>query len=315
LGRLPFTTGEVKKMTKRRLYRFFAWAGLVFAGALLAACGGGGGAPAGTLQVGLTDAASPQFNSVVVSVKAVEVVPASAAADSQAGLPVIATFEQPKEINVLDLKFQQQLLGTASIPAGDYSQVRLVLAANTDPANPANYLTLASDPNTRIPIDTPSGQESGLKVTGNFTVAAGQSTALVLDFDPARAIVQAGASGNWNFKPTGIRLVETKDILANYGALSGQIVQETTDSSGQKVQAPVLDATVSVTEDGSGALAAVTAVDPEDGTFRVQLPAGSYDIQVQAPGFAPFTSAPPPFQVQVGAETDAGTLQLTAPLN
>lgn len=298
-------------MKKRWIFNCLAWLGLLLAGALLAACGGGGGAPAGTLQVALTDAASPLYNSVVLSVKEVRVVPASASPDAQSGLPLIATFDPPQSINVLDLKYQQQLLGTASVPAGDYSQVRLVLATNTDPANPVNYLTLASDPSTRIAINTPSGQESGLKVTGHFSVGAGQSTALVLDFDPSRAIVQAGNSGNWNFKPTGIRVTQVQNVEASYGALSGEVVQSTTDSSGQTVQTPVLDATVSVVEDGSGALAAVTAVDPTDGSFRVQLPAGSYDIQVQAPGFDPLTSAPPPFQVQVGAETDAGALLLT----
>ena len=298
-------------MNKKMILRFTAWLGLLLAGALLAACGGGGGsAPVGTLQVALTDAASPQYNSVVIGVKEVDVVPASASANAQGGLPVVATFATPKEINVLDLKFQQQLLGSASLPAGDYNQIRLVLAANTDPAHPVNYLTLASDPTTPIPIDTPSGQESGLKVPGHFSVAAGQSTALVLDFNPGRAVVTTG-SGKYVFKPTGIRVVQAKDVLADYGALSGQVVQSTTNSSGQTVETPVTDATVSVTEDGSGALAAVTAVDPEDGSFRVQLPAGSYDIQVQAAGFAPFTSAPPPFQVQVGAETDAGSLLLT----
>ncbi len=298
---------------RRGFLKGFAWLALLLAGGLLAACGGnGGGSDTGTLQVGLTDAANPEFSQVVVSVKEIRVVPPGDSADSQTGqLPAVVTFDTPRSFNVLDLKFQQQVLGEAQVPAGDYNQLRLVLSENSDPANPANYVVLASDPGVKIPLSTPSGQESGLKIVGHFSVTPGQATAVVLDFDPGRAIAQSGSSGSWNFKPTGIRVVQVQDTLADYGAISGQVVQMTQDAtSGQDVETPVTGALVSVTDADSGALVASTSVNAEDGTFRLLLPAGSYDIEVKADGFDPFASSTP-YDVVVGQETDAGSIVLT----
>ncbi|MEJ2700561.1 MAG: DUF4382 domain-containing protein [Desulfuromonadales bacterium] len=298
---------------RKGFFKGFAWLALLLAGGLLAACGGnGGGSDTGTLQVGLTDAANPEFSQVVISVKEIRVVPPGDSADSQTGqLPAVVTFSTPQSFNVLDLKFQQQILGEAQVPAGDYNQLRLVLSENADPANPVNYVVLASNPGVKIPLTTPSGQESGLKIVGHFSVNPGQATAVVLDFDPGKAIVQSGSSGNWSFKPTGIRVVQVQDSLADYGAISGQVVQMTQDATtGQDVQTPVTNALVLVTDADSGVLAASTSVNSEDGTFRVFLPAGSYNLQVNADGFDPFTSAGP-YDVVVGQEADAGTIVLT----
>jgi hypothetical protein len=303
---------------KKGFFKGFCWLAIVLVGCLLTACGGGGGdsgggTDTGTLQVALTDAANPEFSQVVVSVKEIRVVPPGGNPDSQtSALPAVITFPTPQAFNILDLKFQQQLLGEAQVHAGEYNQTRLVLSPNTDPANPANYLVLASDPDVKIPLDTPSGQESGLKIVGHFTVAQGQTTAVVLDFDPNKAIVQAGNSGRWIIKPTGIRVVQVKDVLTEYGSIAGTVAQVATDTStGQEVQVPVPDALVSVTEAASGILVASTSVNSEDGSFRVFLPAGSYNLGVEAAGFEPFSS-PQPYDVVVGAETDAGTIILTS---
>ena len=280
---------------------------------LPAGCGGGGGGSSkGTLQVALTDNANPEFSKVVVAVEEIRVVPPGAAQDSTTGkLPVVASFDKPLSINVLDLKYQQQLLGKNLVPAGDYHQLRLVVSPNTDPTNPANYVVLASDPTeTRIPLTLPSGQESGLKLVGHFSVTEGQSTAVVLDFDPGKAVVEAGGSGNWNFKPTGIRVVRVKDTQDTYGSLSGLVAQESTDANGQQVQTPVAGALVSVT-DQEGIAVASTLVNPDDGSFRVFLPSGSYQIHVTANDFDTFDSpADSPYPVEVGQDTDAGTIDL-----
>ena len=63
---------------------------------------------------------------VVVTIKEVRVVPAGKeqAVDSDPGLPVIATYDTPRTVDILTLKFQQELLGTATIPAGRYQPRR-----------------------------------------------------------------------------------------------------------------------------------------------------------------------------------------------
>jgi len=96
--------------------------GLKDAGARLAASGllrGGGSASTGTLQVGLTDAQSDAFENVFISIKEIRVVPAGRenTADDDPGLPVIATFATPHRVDVLTLCFQQDILGTVTLPA------------------------------------------------------------------------------------------------------------------------------------------------------------------------------------------------------
>lgn len=189
-------------------------------------CSGGGSASAttGTLQVGITDSpAFPNLDSVHLTIDKVVVVPTGkeGLADTDPGLPVIATFPGGTGVDILNLHFLPQILGTTAIPAGSYSQVRLILAPNSPTLN--NYVTLSANPAQKLPLTTPSAQESGLKVVGTFTVTAGSLNTIVLDFNPNEAIVFAGNSGNINLKPTGIRVIQVFNSLTNAGSLSGTI--------------------------------------------------------------------------------------------
>ena len=228
---------------------------------------------------------------------------------------MIVEYDTPKVVNILDLAFLQELLGEAVLPAGAYTQLRLILEANTDPLSPANYITLAEDPARKIPLNTPSGQESGLKIVGGFAVEAGETIALVLDFGPARALVQAGQSGSWQLKPTGIRVVRNDSILPSYGSLIGRVEADVLGADGNVVRSPVTEATVSAVPQGSDTAIATGAVSSEDGSFRLPLPAGSYELQVTAEGFQPFSSLPAVFEIVEGGDTDAGAILLEEPLH
>ena len=278
-------------------------AALILLAGVMASCGGGSSGPStGTLQAGLTDAASSTFSSVVIAIQAVRAAPAGRENDADAGLPLIASFDPPLQVDVLNLSFVQQSLGEAVLPAGPYHQFRLILAENTDPNNPANYIVLTGSTD-KIPLETPSGQTSGLKVNapGTFEVKAGQINTILLDFDPDRAIVQAGSSGNWNFKPTGIRIVQVANGLTEFGTLSGTVAPSQAWS----------DALVSAVDPTSQVTVASGLVNPDDGTFKMFLPAGTYELRVTASGYASFSSLPTTYDVVVGQETDAGTLTLT----
>jgi hypothetical protein len=291
-----------------------AW--LMVAGSLfflLSACGSDDSSPpSGILQLALTDAVDHNFSEVVISIKEVRAVPAGQEGAGEGGLPLIVAFDEPKVINVLELAFQQELLGEAVVPAGNYNQLRLVLAANTDPASPANYIVLADNPTLKIPLHTPSGQQSGLKVVGKFFVEAGELTTVVLDFDPARAIVEAGESGLWIFKPTGIRVVQTENFLPTYGTLIGRVEQTVAGEGDTTTQVPVTGAIVAAVPEGGQTAIAAGAVNAEDASFRLFLPPGSYELRVTADGFAPFSSLPELFTVSEGADTDAGAILLDA---
>ncbi len=191
-------------------------------------CGGGGGtywpisANVGTLQVGITDSpAFPNFSSVHLTIDKVVVVPAGKESlpDGDPGLPVIATFPGGMGVDVLNLHFLPQILGTTAIPAGTYSQVRLILAPNSPTLS--NYVVLSGDP-TKLPLVTPSAQQTGVKIVGKFTVTAGALNTIVLEFNPNEAIVVTGKS-KIIFKPTGIRILQVFNSLTNAGAVTGTI--------------------------------------------------------------------------------------------
>lgn len=279
---------------------------LVATAVIMAGCGSGNGGndAVAPLSVSITDD-DGIYAEVHLSIVAIRVVQTGDEdRPTGSGLPLIASFSPPRTVDVLDLTFKQELLGTALVPVGTYEQVRLVLASNVPGSPPANYITLPEDPLTRIPLDTPSGHTAGLKVLGRFEVRAGVANAIVLDFDPARAIVKAGMSGKYLLKPTSIRIVEVEEVLPIYGSLS------------MTVNPPAVwpNAMVQVRVPGRVDPIAAGIVDPDDGFFRAFLPAGNYSVRVVTPGYVPYDTAllapPVAFAVVTGADADIGDVTL-----
>jgi Domain of unknown function (DUF4382) len=71
--------------------------------------------------------------------------------------------------------------------------LRLGLVSNTGNQPLANSVVL-SGTNVEIPLDTPSGTQTGIKLIHQFEVGAGQRTDLLLDFDACKSIVQTGST-------------------------------------------------------------------------------------------------------------------------
>lgn len=278
----------------------------------LSGCGGGGGDSdsKGTLKVGLTDKQSDEFANVFIAIKEVRVVPAGLenAADDDSRLPVVVKYDTPHSVDILTLRFQQELLGTVILSAGTYNQVRLILAANPtgQGKDPVNYLTLKTAPTVKIPLTTPSSQQSGLKILGRFEVKPGIINAIILDFDPNTAIVDRG-NGDYNLKPTGIRIVQTT-ALTSFGSLSGTVVSTFRDYS---------RATVAVVPQGgvnsiaSGTIFSNFSSNRWEAPFSAFVPAGAYRLHILANGFAPYSS--PMKTVTTGTDTQLGEIFLKNP--
>lgn len=217
---------------------------LIAVGALsllqLTGCSGSSGnsTPTGTLKLSITDMQSADFAKVIISIREIRVVPAGRenAADNDPGLPVVARFATPKVVDVMQLQFVQQALGEVVLPAGNYSQIRLVLEPNPNGLGqqPANYLVLNSALNIKIPLNTPSAQQSGLKVLGPVEIKPGIINAVMIDFDPNTAIVARG-NGDYNLKPTGIRMVQMAQMLDQFGSISGTLISGFRDWSSATV--------------------------------------------------------------------------------
>lgn len=208
---------------------------LVVAWALMAmlatGCGGGGGgggtAGTGTINVQLTDSPACGYEHVYITVDHVEI---SSNGNSWTNIPVSSSLGR---IDLLSLTNGTLLsLGEAPLSAGTYQQVRLVLKANDGSAPTANSLVL-KDTTTEIPLTTPSGQQSGYKIIGPFTVQAGTLADLILDFNACKSIVVAGNSGKYLLKPVVKAIAEVvSGSISGTAIPSSQVYAEQQSSSG-----------------------------------------------------------------------------------
>lgn len=242
-------------------WRRWAGAAALSATALLAACGGGGGSNEGALAVRLTDGQSCTYKEVFVTIEKVRVHRSATAGENDSGWEELV-LSPVQRVDLMTLRngvFQN--LGTLPLEAGDYSQVRLVLAANAGGPPFANQLTLEDD--SVEPLSTPSAQQSGLKLNVHMTIAEGETAELVLDFDPCKSVVKAGNSGNYNLKPV------ITGYFEEVSAIAGNV------AAGAFVSAQV---------DGVPVKSTVAA---PDGRFVLwPMVAGTYDVVVTAPTLA-----------------------------
>jgi hypothetical protein len=258
----------VKQMKTPRALRWIQATAAVAVATLLAACGGGGGGVGsggtGTLSVAMTDAPACGYDHVYVTVDRVRVNQDGGAGDNAQGWSeiVLAT---PKRIDLLNLtNGVLEELGQTSLPAGRYNQLRLVLADNTG----ANPLANAVQPTggTLVPLKTPSGQQSGLKVNTDFEVANGGQASLVIDFDACHSVVKSGSTGSYNLKPVLSVTERVNTSIQGY-------VTTTLTISGTTVSAQ------------QGGVVVRSTVPDASGKFVLSwLPAGNYDVVVTSEG-------------------------------
>jgi hypothetical protein len=239
--------------------------------ALIAACGGSGGDSnaTGTMRLALTDAPACGYDNVWVTVEKVRVHKSGSADDADGGWSEVA-LATPTRIDLLEYTNGNTLpLGETQLPSGTYTQMRLVLAENGNSAPFANAIKPTGGNETAL--DTPSGQQSGLKFNVDMTVPANQVANFVLDFDACRSFVRAGNSGKYLLKP----VITVIPVLSD----AGQRIVGTVDASLANG-----DTLVSVQANG----VIVKSTPPAaDGQFVLYpVPEGTYDLVITAPGRA-----------------------------
>ena len=275
----------------------------------LSACGGGGGGgtPTGTANFALTDApVCADFQSVVVTVDAIQLIGAGGTSS--------LTLPQPRQVNLTNLVNGASLsLGNITVPAGTYQQLRLILAANQgNGSNPANYVLLSGS-STPQALKTPSAQQSGYKINGQFTVTANGQVNLTVDFNACRSVVVAGNSGQYLLKPV-LNLIdddESGSISGYLPAADAGAVVMAEDSQGRILKTSVATAGSTTSAPASFTLAPLPA--SQSGYNVVVAPPAPTTQGAPTPDFAPGVVLGVP--VVAGQVTSLGTAGTPLPLS
>jgi len=241
----------------------------------LAGCGGGDdgggiggtGSPQGTLRMSLTDAPACGYDAVNITVDRIRVHQSDRAADNDSGWHDIV-LQPARRVDLLSLTNGVLLeLGEVALPAGKYTQLRLVLAANGGATPLANSVVPTGGNETAL--DTPSAQQSGLKLKANIDVPAGKVVDFVLDFDACKSVVKRGNSGKYNLKP----VVAVIPLLSDAGLrVTGYVAPS------------IATGATSVSVQTDGAPVKATAPDSNGLFVLYPVPVGSYMLVVSAPG-------------------------------
>lgn len=82
-------------------------------------------------------------------------------------------------------RFAELVIGDSFVPVGEYHQIRLILSEDN---------TIVVD-GEEHPLKIPSGQQTGIKLDGTFTLHGGTVTSVLLDFDVNSSIIRNRGQG------------------------------------------------------------------------------------------------------------------------
>jgi hypothetical protein len=227
---------------------------------LSACCGSDDPATDGSMRLAMTDTPACGYDHIYVTVLGAKVHQRASAVDGDEGWYSFTTPAFPKRVDLLALNNGAlEELGQVPLPAGTYTQLRLLLAPSGAQAPFANAVVIsggAGMPASERLLTTPSAQQSGLKLNVNLQVQANQMADFVLDFNACKSVVVAGNSGKHLLKPvmavfprmaTGMAV---DGYLGNWTAqtavslqLNGAVVRSTVPNAGGYFMLPYLPST------------------------------------------------------------------------
>jgi len=165
--------------------------------------GGSSSSVTGSLAINITD--SPFSDAKALLVTFAEVNVHRSDGDSWQTMP-FASGGASRTCDLKKLQGRTDVLGVGPLPAGHYTQIRLVVSSaniyfDNQSGGPACAPAIAAPSGKSAPVDVPSGE---VKLNREFTIA-GSATTMLLDFDGDQSIKQIGSSngngkGNSNTK-------------------------------------------------------------------------------------------------------------------
>ena len=257
-----------------------------------------------TANVMLSDPATCQapsgpFSHVYVTITDVKASVNSGAGDNDSSFVDLTPglSAKPVQIDLLGQANNQCFLAslgaTTQLQAGNYQQIRIFLADNsaTVAGNVCNGsancvvtsagtkpLLLSSESKTGIKI--PSGQIAN----GGFTIAAGQTKDLDIDFNTCVSIVQEG-NGQYRLKP----VLHAGEVTTTSTSINGTVVDSV---SGNAINGSVLIALEQKDANGVDRVFMNTLATTTGSFVFCPLPAGTYDVVIVAESASGVAYAP-----------------------
>lgn len=183
----------------------------------------------------------------------------------------------PMQVDLLAQANNQCFLATLGdnmqLQAGSYQQIRIMLADNSTGLSSnacgtsANCVMLTSDPsNTPYTLNLSSEAQTGLKIpsgqisSGAFTISAGQTKDLDIDFNTCESIVQEG-NGQYRLKP----VLHAGEVSTTSVSMNGKVMTAGTTPT------PVAGAVVSLEQPDSTGVdrILVSTTTASDGTWVI----------------------------------------------
>ncbi|HET7102355.1 MAG TPA: DUF4382 domain-containing protein [Terriglobia bacterium] len=303
---------------------------LLAGGAALISCGTNGGAPGsgmGKAMVSISDPATcagpdGPYAHVYVTITDVQASTSATAGNSDSGwtdlTPKLSS--QPKQIDLLgqaDNKCFLATLGDAQeLQAGNYQQIRLMLASNTTSvsnnacasAGTANCVVLTADSSVHA-LQLSSEAKTGIKIpsgqiaSGGFNIAAGQTKDLDIDFNTCASIVQEG-NGQYRLKP----VLHAGEVSTTSTSINGTVLDSAT---GKPVDGQVMVALEQKDSAGVDRIVMTTMTNTDGSFVFCPIPEGTYDVVVVGMGTSG-TAYQPSIVTGVANGQTTGTVNLYA---
>ncbi|HEY6967975.1 MAG TPA: DUF4382 domain-containing protein [Candidatus Angelobacter sp.] len=236
---------------------------------------------------------SGQFSHIFVTITDAQINSSSSAGPNDSGwIDLTPNLKQnPMQVDLLAQANNQCFLATlgstTEIQPGNFQQIRIILASNNTTVSgnkcgsTANCVMLSSSPNTPQPLQLSSESQTGIKIPsgqiagGQFTVAAGQTKDLNIDFNACESVVQEG-NGQFRLEP----VLHAGEVSLTSSSINGKVIDSATT---QPISGGV---TVVALEqkDSSGVDRVImeTVTDSTGAFVFCPVPAGTYDVVITA---------------------------------
>ena len=240
------------------------------------------------------------YKHVYVTISDVKVNTSASAADSDSGwvdlTPALAA--APQQVDLLGLPatscFLASLGDKLALQPGSYQQIRVILTDNAGSVsgnvcqNTANCVVTSDG--TVNPLQLSSETKTGIKIpagqiaNGSFTISAGQTEELDIDFNTCVSIVQEG-NGKFRLKP----VLHAGEVSTAATSINGTVVDSGTGK-------PVVGALVALEQKDPTASSPVdrvfmaTLTDANGNFVFCPLPTSTYDVVVVGTAGAPVYS-------------------------